>query len=285
MNDTAKPKNPNKTLYFDGDCPMCTVYSSAFKQTGILSTEGTAHLNGATSLIAPNLDLQRARHEIPLVDHSTGKVEYGIDSLCALLSSIHPIIGWLIKTFRLRIILNPLYHLISFNRRILSGSKSDLGMAPDFNFTYRLSWLVFAGLISLGISAWAGSQMIPAFFEVSSLTAALMACALVGPAWIIMSLFGLLKLGGIKRWDYFGQLFTVMFLGVIVWLPGILFWNGSVSLIMPLLFTAISFTLMANAWYKRVYTLELSVKWFYLWIASLWISAVICTFFLGLTKL
>ena len=97
------------------------------------------------------IDLNRARHEIPLYDQVTGETLYGLDALFYLIGRKLP---WCRPLFRLRAFRSTLYFLyqiITFNRRIIAGSQSPAAgfdCAPDVNCFYRWLYIVIAFLSS-----------------------------------------------------------------------------------------------------------------------------------------
>ena len=137
----------NKVIIYDDVCPLCRAYTAGFVRLGWLK-----HRTGfaeASPRLLQGLDLDRARHEIPLYDQVTGETLYGLDALFFLLGQRFP---WCRPLFRLRAFraaLYTLYQIITFNRRIIAGSSSPAAgfdCAPDVNRFYR--W-VYIGLALL----------------------------------------------------------------------------------------------------------------------------------------
>ncbi len=130
----------NKVIIYDDVCPMCRAYTAGFVRLGWLR-----HRTGfadASPHLLQHIDLDRARHEIPLHDTLTGETLYGLDALFFLIGQRLP---WCQPLFRLRAFRAPLYilyQIITFNRRIIAGSAapaSGFDCAPDVNRFYR--WL------------------------------------------------------------------------------------------------------------------------------------------------
>ena len=80
----------NHVIIYDDACPMCQAYTSGFVAAGILPEDGREKFSTASSDIIKDLDLQRARHEIPLYNRETGEVVYGYEALFILLSTWQP---------------------------------------------------------------------------------------------------------------------------------------------------------------------------------------------------
>jgi len=141
----------NKVIIYDNVCPMCQAYTAGFVQLGWLNHR-TGFADAAPALLQ-GIDLDRARHEIPLHDTVTGETLYGLDALFFLLGRRFP---GLQPLFRWRIFRAPLYilyQIITFNRRIIVGSAAPavgFDCAPDVNRFYRwvyiglaLTWTTF----------------------------------------------------------------------------------------------------------------------------------------------
>jgi len=162
----------NKIIIYDDVCPMCQAYTAGFVRFGLL--EARSGFADASPEMLQKLDLNRARHEIPLLDTQTGETLYGLNALFYLLGARFP---WMQPIFRLRVVrvlLYGLYQIITYNRRIIAGSRSPkqgFDCAPDANPFFQglyisialagagallrsyaqgqgqeLFWLIFAGL-------------------------------------------------------------------------------------------------------------------------------------------
>jgi hypothetical protein len=140
----------NKVIVYDDACPMCEAYTAGFEKLGWLKRTG---FTTASPELLARLNLDRARHEIPLLDTVTGEVHYGLDALFLILGQKMPVFKPLFRSKWFRAPVYQLYQLITYNRRIIAGSKSpDTGFdcAPDVNPFYR--WCYIAGAVAMG--AW-----------------------------------------------------------------------------------------------------------------------------------
>ncbi len=141
----------NKVIIYDDVCPMCNAYTGGFVRLGWLR-QRSGFVN-ATPELLQKLDLDRARHEIPLLDTETGEVLYGLDALFLILGTRFPILRPLFRSRLFRAPLYQLYQIITFNRRIIAGTTpptQGFNCAPDVNLFYR--WL-YIGLALTGIAA------------------------------------------------------------------------------------------------------------------------------------
>lgn len=144
----------NKVIIYDDVCPMCKAYTAGFIKMGWLK-----HRTGfaaAAPEILGQIDLDRARHEIPLLDTQTGEVAYGLNALFLILGERMPFLRPLFRNRFFRAILYQLYQIITYNRRIIAGSKApDTGFdcAPDVNLFYRWLYIGLASTAALGLLA------------------------------------------------------------------------------------------------------------------------------------
>lgn len=138
----------NKVIVYDDVCPMCRAYTAGFVQLGWLKHR-TGFADAPPGMLE-QLDLDRARHEIPLLDIKTGEVVYGLDALFLILGNRMPFFKPLFRNRFFRAALFQLYQIITFNRRVIAGSKAPsagFDCAPDVNLFYR--WL-YIGLAAFG---------------------------------------------------------------------------------------------------------------------------------------
>ncbi|MEN9613489.1 MAG: hypothetical protein RLZZ628_4303 [Bacteroidota bacterium] len=140
----------HKMIIYDDVCPLCKAYTNGFVQLGWLLPNHRIGFSEATELILKQIDINRARHEIPLYDTQTGETLYGKEALFFILGEKIPLFKPLFKFNLFRILIHSLYQIITYNRRIIAGSKppkNGFDCAPDFNAFYR--WL-YIGLAATG---------------------------------------------------------------------------------------------------------------------------------------
>jgi predicted DCC family thiol-disulfide oxidoreductase YuxK len=138
-------KTKNKTLVYDDACPMCAWYSDAFVKAGMLEKEGRKAFSTASPELLNDINVQRSKNEIPLVDNETGQVWYGIDALLEILGDKIPVIKTIGKLKPVNWFLKRFYKFISFNRKVIVASlkKPDaIDCTPDFNAFYRVLFMV-----------------------------------------------------------------------------------------------------------------------------------------------
>ncbi|MFN8287314.1 MAG: DCC1-like thiol-disulfide oxidoreductase family protein [Chitinophagales bacterium] len=138
----------NKVIIYDDSCPLCQVYTKAFIKVQVLNTNGRISFQQADAALLSKLNLNRARHEIPLVDTQTGEILYGLDSLTLIVANILPFTKSFITKTWFKTLLRPLYKFISYNRGVIVNAKQPaqgFSCSPDFSAGWRLA------LIALGM--------------------------------------------------------------------------------------------------------------------------------------
>lgn len=214
----------DKIILYDDNCPMCCAYTKAFIKVGLLEEDGRIPFSElAESNLACQLDLDRSRHEIPLVDKNQTETIYGLDSMLTILEQKIP---FLVKVARFRpfyLVLEQFYKFVSYNRQIIAAKANTTGRvnhkmttnltkfptqsnhfdcSPDFHLFYRLTYLLFA----FGLSALIFSQL-----TIIHTDATLIGC----------SLFGLVSFIAFRNnlWDWLGHLGTSLLIGALFLMP------------------------------------------------------------------
>jgi predicted DCC family thiol-disulfide oxidoreductase YuxK len=197
-----------KVILYDEVCPLCQAYTAGFTRLGWLQhRQGFA---GASPTLLQKVDLLRGRHEIPLHDLSTGETVYGLDALFLILGTRFPPFQPLFRWRPFRAVLQFLYNLISYNRRIIAGTRppaTGFDCGPDRHPFYQTVYIFLALTAGLAL-AW---PLVPVM-------AATPAGAVLGTT--TASLFGvMLVMGGFvpDRLTYMGHWSTVF---LITMLPG-----------------------------------------------------------------
>lgn len=133
----------NKIIIYDGNCPLCAAYTSAFVKTGFIDKEGRRDFSSVSPDLLNKIDLHKSVNEIPLIDVQNNKVWYGIDALLEILAQKIPCIKTIGNLPPIRYLLQKLYKFISYNRRVIvaASKKEGFDCTPDFNVCYRLLFL------------------------------------------------------------------------------------------------------------------------------------------------
>lgn len=137
-------ENTDKILIYDDDCPLCAAYTSAFVKSGLLTKEGRQSFTAASPELLHNINWQRSKNEIPLLDPVTKQVWYGIDALLEILGQKCAFIKAIGRFKPVNWFLKKLYSFISYNRKVIVAVKTSplkIDCTPAFNLFYRLLFM------------------------------------------------------------------------------------------------------------------------------------------------
>jgi hypothetical protein len=236
----------NKVIIYDDSCPMCAWYTGIFVNNQMLTPNGRMGFTEvAQSKLLPQLDLNRARHEIPLVDTNGGATIYGLDAMVHIIGNRFPLVKWMLGIKPIKAFFTQFYHFISYNRRVIAGtakSKAGIDCTPDVNLTYRTAYILFALLATVGIGIAFGNSLATSYTQ---------SLLLVAFAWLAFAPAGMFMEG--KRLDYLGNIATIMLIGALALLPSILVHALGVTWIgLPIIGLSISIGLMMWEYVRRV---------------------------------
>lgn len=244
----------NKVIIYDDSCPMCVWYTGIFVKNNMLPPQGRMGFTQvAQSQLLTQLDLNRARHEIPLVDSSGGATLYGIDAMVYIIGNRFPVVKYLMAFKPLRACFLQLYHFISYNRRVIAGTakaKQGIDCTPDLNLVYRTAYLAFAFVVSVAIGFGFVASILAYLPWAINNTAI---WALIASIWLLALLPGILWMPD-QKLDYFGNQATVLLIGSLILLPGLLVQVlfGPIGIFVPLGSAVLSFGLMVWEHLRRI---------------------------------
>jgi predicted DCC family thiol-disulfide oxidoreductase YuxK len=208
-----------EALIYDDNCPLCRWYSHQFVQHGLLAGR-VPYSACQLGPDAPQLDWDRARHQIALHDFATGQTRYGLDSLVHLLGRRVPLVAWGATLPPVRWFFGQLYAFVSYNRRVIvpaPPAHTGPDCAPDFHAGYRAAFIGLAwGLVAaigLGVASASGWGLLLAWLGLG--LGVVQASALALP--------------GQRGWDLAGHLAASILVGSLGLLPGwaLLAWLGT----------------------------------------------------------
>lgn len=268
----------NKALLYDRDCPMCNMYTGYFVNTGILSDKGRIAFDDMTAPIRTQIDHDRARHEIALVDYTGGTTMYGLEGLFHIVGTKAPFLKPLLGFRPFQIAMTGLYKVITYNRRLMAGKAGKSGpeaCKPDFNLPWRVTYLLLALLIALPIFNLAGNAIIGATYGAALPLG-------IGAALVLQAAYSL-RLPFEARMDYMGNLATLLIISSIVVLPAPLISaiNGVPLTWMYLGLLGIGQYLMHRDHFRRLKSFGLPKALGFTWIAALIGSGTFLAFLLA----
>ena len=254
----------NHTLLYDEDCPLCQVYTSGFIKTGMLDQDGRQAFSQISIEEQNFINLSRASNEIALVDRQNKTVIYGVDSLLKVIGFRFPIIQKIGQFQPIKFLLQKLYSLVSYNRKVIIPSKDNssqqLQCIPKFNITYRLLYILFALIVTLW-SVFIFFKNIPILPDGSLLREGIFTVGqLVFQGMIIYTLDKKTIL------NYFGNMMTVSLMGSLM-LITLMFINWMIPISEPILTFGfgIIISFMFTEHFRRVKLLELPIYLSYTW--------------------
>ncbi|HXL55400.1 MAG TPA: hypothetical protein VN958_04030, partial [Chitinophagaceae bacterium] len=126
-------------------------YTLAFIRGGLLKADNPIAFSNV-NIQQFNLDWNRVKNEIPLIDLKTGEVKYGVHVLVNVLQQKFPLIKRMMKIKFLDWFFRKLYKLASYNRKIIVASAISVepivDCTPDCNFFWRWMLIVFCYTVS-----------------------------------------------------------------------------------------------------------------------------------------
>jgi hypothetical protein len=139
------------TIIYDDECPMCREYTKAFVKAGMLDQKGRAAYTDVVNNNIPNINWDRARNEIAMINKKDNTVQYGIDSLMTIIGNSMPVFKPLFRFKPFYFLMSRLYFFISYNRKVMAPGNVFEGnntCTPDLNYAYRWAYIVIAWLVT-----------------------------------------------------------------------------------------------------------------------------------------
>lgn len=227
----------NHMVLFDGECPMCKVYTKAFVNSGMLPATGRAPYQTQMDTVCPVIDKQRAVNEIALVNLETGEVFYGITSIFKILSNAWPFFAPLFSLKLFIWVMSKVYAFISYNRRVIipaPASGDGYQYQPAFKKHYRIGYLLFTWFFT-GCILTAYARLLVGIVPFGNPYREYLICG----GQILFQGIVISIVAKEKLWNYLGNMMTISF-------------AGSLLLLIPLL---LSHWLMINPLTATIYFL------------------------------
>ena len=264
----------NHTLLYDNDCPLCKLYTDGFLKTKMLDNNGRKPFSQLNHEDLNYIDMQRATNEIALINTKNKTVIYGIDSLLKVIGNSFPIIEKVGNFNPIKFLLKKLYSYISYNRKVIipSKRKSDLELqcVPDFNFKYRLFYIILATIITT-LVLFKFSNSITILPKSTIQREFILAFGQI----VFQSLF-LLRLDTKTIINYAGNLMTVSLMGSIILIPLLILSSFVVfSELTLLIYFGITIVLMFLEHSRRVSLLQVPIFLSYSWVIYRIIALII----------
>lgn len=246
----------NQTLLYDEECPMCNLYTAGFIKAGMMDENGRKPFEAIMEDEQQYIDINRASNEIALVNHKDKTVMYGIDSLLEIIGHSFPWMKKVGTTEPIYFLLKKLYKFISYNRKVIIPSRQkenqQLQCVPDFNFTYRYLYLVFATVITV-LTLYKCASILTLLPKASMTREILLATGQIG-----FQLVFLTRNDYKTNLNYIGNLLTVSLMGALILLPMIVI-NEIINIpqIVILGWFGLTVLVMVLEHYRRIKILQL----------------------------
>ena len=205
------------TLLYDEACPMCQWYTGAFVKHGFLDGQGRTPFTQETLCNYGDVDVDRARHQIALVKRSTGEVQYGTAGLSYILGHRWPWLRPLLEAPWFQALLQPLYGLISYNRKVIALDRrpeSEQSCLPDFHWGYRIAYLLLATAFTVLSVTTLSAYLVPLVPGASWTRELLTVLGMVGVQWGLTWQYATQR-----RMHYLGHMLTVSLIGSLLLWP------------------------------------------------------------------
>ncbi len=256
----------NQTLLYDKECPMCNLYTAGFIKARMMDENGRKPFEKITKDEQKYIDINRASNEIALVNHQDKTVIYGIDSLLTIIGHSFPWMKKVGTTQPIYYLLKKIYKFISYNRKVIIPSRkkenTHLQCIPDFNFTYRYLYLVFATVVTV-LTLYQCASILTLLPKASMTREILLATG-----QIAFQLLFLTRNDYKTNLNYIGNLLTVSLMGALILLPMIIV-NEFIALpqLAILSWFGMTVLLMVLEHYRRIKILQLPHYLSATWIA------------------
>jgi hypothetical protein len=156
------------TIIYDDECPMCKEYIKAFVKTGMLDQNGREAYTEAVNSNHPNIDWNRARNEIAMINKKDGTITYGAESVLTIIGNSFPVFQPLFNLSLFKFPVRRLYFFVSYNRKVVAPGKVFEGCdtcTPDMNYAYRWAYIIFAWLVTSFTLVFYSKLAVPLFQE------------------------------------------------------------------------------------------------------------------------
>jgi len=273
-----------KLVVFDGDCPLCQASNAALIRLRLAREEDSRPFQSFQGELRERFLDAGIHNEMAFLDPASGEIRTGPAGILWLLHET-----WIAPLARLldrplfHGALDRLYHLVAFNRRILTPPRTNIACAcdPDPRPGYQVALIVLLLAFALGMTALFGAAVAAGTGLTTPARGAFQMLVAAGSGWVLLSLAAL-TLPADVRLPFLGHLGMVMAAGLLVLVPSMLLSLAPPGPWLAAVFglsVAASFTLMLRKLGRRLRYLGLSRAWLAGWTAALWVGATASVWF------
>lgn len=267
-----------KLVVYDGACPLCISLRDKVLRWNILPEEKIASYYELDADLQGQIDPERFRNEMALIDLGGGETIYGPYALKRIFGE-----KWLFVRgmFAIPGIMRPIqfvYKTLAYNRYIVSTPRKDMPACdcmPVVPPLMHLSYLAYSLVVALLVTFLFGAGLQAFVPQISMWQGGVAMLAIAGTGWVVQGLATWLGFGD-KRFQYLRHMFTIMRKGVMPLLP-----VAILMLLIPELHPAIpclavlySSGMMLRQHYLRIWQLGASQWWTVCWFFALQTTAL-----------
>jgi len=269
----------NKLMVYDGNCVVCTNLADALVKWNFVPQQQITPYVFIPENLQKSVDLERFKNEMALIDQKTLEVKYGVEAILMVLSQKVGLFKWFLEIPFLKTIANFFYKIVAFNRLIIYPPNSKgfvCDCEPDFNGFYRSVYFSFIVLIAVFLTWNFGESLTSYFPQLDSNQLAINTLLVCSTGWVLQSLTALFLLSFQKAATYIGNLGSIMFIGLGILIPTIL-WDSLTNwhfVGLPILSVMVSFGVMLYQHHIRALYQQLPKSWMVSWVAFLIIGAI-----------
>lgn len=141
----------NRKLLIDKDCPMCKIYGKCFSKIGLIDKNTVTPYQTIHDFYANQIDMERAKNEIALLNTETSTTHYGIDAMIEIVAQGSTFFKEILHSRLVYAFLLRLYRFISYNRKVIYPTlknENTRDCTPEVNKKYRWSYIVFVAIFT-----------------------------------------------------------------------------------------------------------------------------------------
>lgn len=141
----------NRKLLIDKDCPMCNIYGKCFSKIGLIDKNTVSPYQTIHDFYANQIDMERAKNEIALLDTENFTTHYGIDAMIEIVAHGSVFLKKILHSQLIYAFLLRLYRFISYNRKVIYPTlekEKARDCTPDLNKKYRWAYIIFVAVFT-----------------------------------------------------------------------------------------------------------------------------------------
>jgi predicted DCC family thiol-disulfide oxidoreductase YuxK len=268
----------NKLIVYDGACPLCLSLRDKVLRWGIFPQSKVANYYELPDAQAAQIDPERFRNEMAVIDTDGGSTIYGADGIRKIFSE-----KWVLAKlfFSIPGIMRPIrfiYRTLAHNRYVISTPRKDMPVCncePDAPAISHVAYLGFCTVVAVLVTFFFGSGLAIYDSTVTALGSGIGMLLVAGTGWLLQGLHAWLAFGE-NRFQYLRHMCTVMRMGVMPLLPAaiLMYIFDDLSPWVPFLSVVWSSGMMLRQHYLRIWRLSASQGWTFSWFLALQCTAL-----------